>query len=101
LRGFSATHAAVWSLSWALGVALGVALGAYLSVIGSAAAPGAETLGSTDLLVLPVLCGLAVFAASFFGRLIVAFVRRTPPRDAYEQRGHGDDKEDDDVGSVE
>jgi Na+/serine symporter len=101
VTGFSATRAAVWSLSWALGVALGVALGAYLSVIGSAAAPGAQSLGSTDLVVLPLVCGLAVFALSFLGRFVAAVLRRTPAGERDEGSRDDHERENEHVGGVQ
>ena len=59
------TIAAVgWSLTWAVGVSLGVAAGAYLTVVGSAAAPGIEELGWVELGVLPLAAGAATFALS-------------------------------------
>jgi len=65
-----------WSATWAIGAAIGVALGAYLTVQGSAAAPGVSALDTTELVVLPLLAGVAVFAVSFVVRLAAWGLRR-------------------------
>lgn len=65
-----------WSLTWAVGVAAGVALGAYLTTVGAAAAPGATVLGSTELVLLPVLAGAVVFVVSLAGRGLFRVLRR-------------------------
>ena len=97
MTGFSATRAAVWSLSWALGVALGVALGAYLTVIGSAAAPGAQSLGSTELLLLPLAAGAVVFVVSFVGRVGVAFIRGLTAHDSGSDRAEEQEAKSDEI----
>lgn len=72
-----------WSATWAVGAAIGVALGAYLTVQGSAAAPGVSALDMTELVVLPLVTGVAVFVVSFIARLIASGVRRLgAPSDA-------------------
>ena len=101
MRGLRVGRAAAWSLTWAVGVAIGVALGAYLSVIGDASAPGTQSLGSTDLVVLPLACGLAVFVISFAGRLVFALAGSTPSRDANESGSDDDQAEDEGVSGVE
>ena len=68
--------AAGWSLTWAVGVAIGVGLGAYLSVQGSAAAPGSAALDLTEVLLLPALAGAAAFALILGARLVVIGIAR-------------------------
>lgn len=74
-RTFSPMRAAAWASTWGMGVGIGVALGAYLTVIGGAGAPGPGALDATELAVVPALSGLAVFAAGFLGRAVIAFLR--------------------------
>ncbi len=78
-RRSSVGWAAFWSATWAVGVSLGVALGGWLTVVGGSGTPGAASLDVThDVIVLPLVAGIAVFAVLFVGRLLVAFLRRRP-----------------------
>lgn len=71
------TRAMFWAGTWAAGTALGVALGGWLTVVGSAGAPGVASLDLVeDVLLLPGLVGLAVFALHLAGQAIVGGVRR-------------------------
>lgn len=65
-----------WAVTWAVGAAIGVALGAWLSVVGSAGAPGAEQLDVTsELVVAPLAVGAAVFVLYLLGGAVLAGIR--------------------------
>jgi hypothetical protein len=66
-----------WAATWGVGAAIGVAVGGWLTAVGGAGAPGVESLDLTeDVLLLPLLTGLAVFSAHILLQLVVGFVRR-------------------------
>ncbi len=70
-----------WASTWAVGAAIGVAAGGWLTVVGGAGTPGVESLDLTeDLLVLPVLAGLAVFAVHLLGQALLDLVRKIRSR---------------------
>jgi len=79
---FSLRTAVFWAATWGIGVACGVALGAWLTVVSGAGAPGVQSLDiAEDLLLLPVLAGVAVFLLHLAGSGVVAWVRgRTAPK---------------------
>jgi hypothetical protein len=87
VRWRSLARAVGWSLTWAVGVAAGVAAGAYLTVVGSAAAPGIEELGWVELGVLPLAAGAATLALSLAVRGAVFGLRLLA---ASNHRDHGE-----------
>lgn len=65
-----------WAATWAIGAAIGVALGAWLSVVGSAGAPGAEQLDVTsELVIAPLAAGAAVFVLYLLGAAALVGIR--------------------------
>ena len=71
-----ALRAVLWSLTWGMGVGIGVALGGWLTVVGGAGAPGVESLDLVeDVLVLPVIAGVAVSMVHLVGQGLVTLVR--------------------------
>ena len=75
-----------WAATWGVGVAIGVAVGGWLTVVGGAGAPGAESLDiMSDVVLLPLVAGGAVFCLHLAGSAITALVRRSrAPRPAGE-----------------
>lgn len=76
----TAGGAAVTAGAWALGVALGVALGGWLTVTSGNGAPGTAALDTgRDLVLIPLLSGVLVFAVVFGGLMLFALVLRSRP----------------------
>lgn len=74
-RSFSLARAVAWSATWGVGAAAGVALGAYLTAVSGAGSPGVTALDRTEIVILPLLAGVAVFAVSFLGRVVFVLAR--------------------------
>ncbi len=89
--------ACAWALTWAVGAGLGVALGGYLTLVSGSGAPGTNAIDpATDLVVLPAIAFVTVFAVGIGGRIVVGAVRgrrvSQPPRNS--DKDHERDAED-------
>lgn len=69
-----------WAATWGVGVAIGVALGGWLTVVGGAGTPGADSLDlAEDVIMLPVAVGLIVFVLHLLAQAVWGFVRSDAP----------------------
>lgn len=98
-KRFSVLRASAWAVTWAVGVAIGVAVGGWLTVVGSAAAPGVAALEPTeDLVLLPLAAGAAMFVLHFSGQVVVHLWRgRRSSQDGGQHYDDGQSAEDDGV----
>ena len=65
------------SAGWGVGVAAGVALGAVLTIVSGSGAPGLAGLDVTsDLVLIPLACGAAVFLVHFAFSVAIGAVKR-------------------------
>lgn len=62
--------------STSIGVGLGVLLGGYLTAVSGQGAPGAGSLGTADLAVLPAYSASAAFAVVLLASLGLSALRR-------------------------
>ncbi len=87
----SLVRASLWAATWAIGVAIGVALGGWLTVVGSAAAPGVAALDLTeDLVVLPLAAAGVTFVIHLTGQAIAHVIRGRGSRSSSD--GHDGDQ---------